>query len=712
MAEVGKAYVQILPSAKGIKGSISKQLNGEADAAGSSAGLKIGGSLVKTLTGVVAAAGIGKAISASITEGAALQQSIGGIETLFKDNADQVIQYANDAYKTAGMSANDYMETVTGFSASLLQSLGGDTKAAGDAANQAVIDMSDNANKMGTDMQSIQNAYQGFAKQNYTMLDNLKLGYGGTKEEMQRLLDDAEKLSGQEYDISSLDDVYSAIHVIQDELGITGTTAKEASETFTGSFSAMRASAKNLLGALSLGDDVTDEVQALGETVSTFVFKNLLPMIGNIIKAIPSVIKAAVPMIAEGVADFAKKIRDGVPQALASAREFVGGLISGFAEKFPEIISKAGELIGAFIMGVIEKVPELLTTGAQTISTFLSGLSERMPELIDTGGDAVSNFIVGLIEKIPSLISAIGEQLPVIVAAVGDIIIAVANFLAQNFPLFVQKGIEIIQNLAQGIVDNWPAISQAIGDMLIKLLQAIINYLPKLLQAGIQLITSLVRGMLQIRGAVVSSAGNLAQAALSRLLSFVGQMLSAGARWISSVVSGLLNGAGRLASAAASVARNALSSFLNTNWASVGSNIISGIVGGLWGAAGSLFSSLRNLASNALSAAKNALDIGSPSKVFRDEVGKWIPEGIAEGIASVDTPTVEIEKTVNGMVSATSAQLSRATLGAPQVASFPAVAGEWTINVYAAPGMDENMLADKVARRINQQIRTKGAVYA
>ena len=176
MAEVGKAYVQILPSAKGIKGSISKQLNGEADAAGSSAGLKIGGSLVKTLTGVVAAAGIGKAISASITEGAALQQSIGGIETLFKDNADQVIQYANDAYKTAGMSANDYMETVTGFSASLLQSLGGDTKAAGDAANQAVVDMSDNANKMGTDMQSIQNAYQGFAKSNYTMLDNLKLG--------------------------------------------------------------------------------------------------------------------------------------------------------------------------------------------------------------------------------------------------------------------------------------------------------------------------------------------------------------------------------------------------------------------------------------------------------------------------------------------------------------------------------------------------------
>ena len=270
--ELGQAYVQIMPSAKGISGSIQKQLDPEADSAGKSAGMKIGAGLMVAATAAVAATGValGKIISSSLSEGANLQQSLGGIETLFKGSADKVKQYANDAYKTAGLSANDYMESVTGFSASLLQSMGGDTEKAAETANMALIDMSDNANKMGTSMESIQYAYQGFAKQNYTMLDNLKLGYGGTKAEMERLLADATKLTGVEYDINNLNDVYNAIHAVQEELGITGTTARESAETFSGSLASMKSAFSNVLGGLSLGQDIQPALQALAETTSTF----------------------------------------------------------------------------------------------------------------------------------------------------------------------------------------------------------------------------------------------------------------------------------------------------------------------------------------------------------------------------------------------------------------------------------------------------------
>ena len=246
--ELGTAYVQIVPSMQGISGSLSKALGSEANSAGDEAGTNFMGSFKAKALALVAGLGIGKllkdSISASISEGAALQQSLGGVETLFKSSADTVKNYANEAYRTTGLSANKYMESVTGFSASLLQSLGGDTDKAAEVANMALVDMSDNANKMGSSMESIQFAYQGFAKQNYTMLDNLKLGYGGTKQEMQRLLADAEKLTGVKYDLNNLSDVYSAIHAIQENLDITGTTAKEAASTFTGSFESMKAAAQ------------------------------------------------------------------------------------------------------------------------------------------------------------------------------------------------------------------------------------------------------------------------------------------------------------------------------------------------------------------------------------------------------------------------------------------------------------------------------------
>ena len=283
MADLAKAYVQIVPSARGMKSGLTNIVNGEMPSGGKSAGSLFGSNLVSTIKSVITTAAIGKALSSTIMAGADLQQSLGGIETLFKDSAATVIANAEQAYKTAGMSANGYMEQVTSFSASLLQSLGGDTAKAAEVADMALTDMSDNANKFGTDMERITDAYQGFAKQNYTMLDNLKLGYGGTKTEMERLLKDAQALTGVKYDINNLSDVYNAIHVIQDELGVTGTTALEASETLTGSFNAMKASFTNVLGNLTLGRDIKPSLNALAQTTVTFLKGNLAPD-GSVVK--------------------------------------------------------------------------------------------------------------------------------------------------------------------------------------------------------------------------------------------------------------------------------------------------------------------------------------------------------------------------------------------------------------------------------------------
>lgn len=326
--ELAKAYVQIIPSAQGISGKIQQAIEPDAEVAGTS----FGGKLVGKIKGVIATAAIGKALASTISEGAALEQSLGGIETLFKDSADKVKANAAKAYQTAGMSANDYMELTTSFSASLLSSLAGDTSKAADVADMAMVDMSDNANKMGTNMEDIKNAYQGFAKQNYTMLDNLKLGYGGTKSEMERLLADAQKISGVEYNIDNLSDVYSAIHVIQGELDITGTTAKEASTTISGSFNSLKAAAKNAMGQITLGMDVGPALNQLATTLVTFAAGNLIPAIWNIASALPTAIITFISalgpqlftVVSELIPQIVNGISTGIPALYASAMQVIG----------------------------------------------------------------------------------------------------------------------------------------------------------------------------------------------------------------------------------------------------------------------------------------------------------------------------------------------------------------------------------------------------
>lgn len=375
MSDIGTAYVNIVPEAKGIKGQVTNMMNGAAGPAGTASGKLMGLKMAAAVGGVAIGAAVVTGLKKAIGEGAKLEQSVGGIETLFKDSADAVIKNAREAYRTAGISANEYMENVTSFSAGLIKSMAGDTKKAGKVADMAMIDMSDNANKMGTDMSSIQTAYQGFAKQNYTMLDNLKLGYGGTKTEMERLLADAEELTGVKYDIGNLSDVYTAIHVIQGELGITGTTAKEANETLAGSFNSMKAAFTDLMGNLATGSNVGESMKALVETAVTFLGGNLVPAIITVFKSLPEAIGALLSSDAPLMIDQAASAIDAAAPKLAeNGANMVIKLGAGIIKALPSIISVAGKLINAVLKVIVGLPVQLLAKGLAAAGQFGLGL--------------------------------------------------------------------------------------------------------------------------------------------------------------------------------------------------------------------------------------------------------------------------------------------------------------------------------------------------
>lgn len=577
---LGKAYVQIIPSAKGIQGMLGQALGGEAASAGESAGESFAGRLTGTIKKAIAAAGIGKMLGSAISEGAALEQSIGGIETLFKGSADTIKQYAANAYATAGLSANAYMETVTGFSASLLQGLGGDTAAAAEVANIALTDMSDNANKMGTDMQSIQAAYQGFAKQNYTMLDNLKLGYGGTKTEMERLLADAQKITGVKYNIDNLADVYTAIHVIQggvDELhgglgdvnkglGITGTTAKEASTTISGSMAAMKAAFSNVLGSLTIGQDVTPALEALAQTASTFLFGNLLPALVNILSALPSSILTL--------------IQTALPQFVTALMEFIPQMQAAFSERSGEVLSQGTHLFGDLLDGFFAALPQVFTAAAETIASLLSGIVEHLPEVLASGK-------------------------------------------------------EILLNVVSGVQSALPQIIGVAADTIASLLSGIVEHLPEVLAAGFDLIVSLVTGIGDALPEIITAAGE-----------------------------------------AASVLWDEIK---KVDWLQLGKDIIQGMIDGIGAMGGALWEAATNIARSAMNSVKNFFGIASPSRRMRDEVGRMIPPGIAQGIRQNISPLTDALKEVADYTSDmlrtdsyTVLQAQRVYNGVPAAAAAPA----------------------------------------
>ena len=524
--ELAKAYVQIVPSAEGIQGKITEALGGEPAAAGDTAGQSLGAQLVGTLKKVIAAAGIGKIISESINLGGALQQSLGGVETLFKDSADTVKAYAAQAYKTVGLSANDYMEQTTSFAASLLSSVSQDTQAAADLANMAMVDMADNANKMGTSMQDIQNAYQGFAKQNYTMLDNLKLGYGGTQAEMQRLLKDAEKISGVHYDLGNLADMYSAIHVIQKEMDITGTTAKEAATTLTGSFAAMKAAAENVMGNWSTGADLTEPLQALADTAQTFLVDNLLPMIGNVLAGIPEIVYSL------------------VPELLQTGTELLSSLAQGFTEGIPEFFSTA--------------LPQLLA--------FTDQLRDNAASFVDAGLNLITQLLNGLIAGLPDLI-----------AYVPDIIINICGVINDNLPKILAQGVSIIVQLIAGLVQTVPSLLANWK----KILEAVLSVISAInwLNIGKTILTGVANGVKSMGSSLLNAFKGGFSSALAWIKSLPSQAVQWGKNLIQSFINGLTGkggavGAGAIAATAgATIAKTASGNDWSSVWADANADV-------------------------------------------------------------------------------------------------------------------------------------------
>ena len=542
---IGDAYVNIIPKAPGISNQIENLMEGGAEAGGKAAGKKVGSGLLGSLGKVVTVAAVGKIMKDAFSAGGNLEQSFGGLDTIYGKAADGAKQYALQAAQ-AGISANSFAEQAVSFGAALKQSFGDDLNGAVEAANTAIMDMADNSAKMGTDISSIQAAYQGFAKQNYTLLDNLKLGYGGTKSEMERLLKDAEKLPeamGKKFDLDNLGDVYEAIHLIQGSLGLTGVAAGEAATTLTGSFGAVKASFQNLLAAMTTGEGLNQAMENLGKSAGNLL-KNVVRMLGNVARQLPQ-------------------------------------LLSGiFATIGPELLPAATGIIQGLLTGITTQLPQLLTGGMGMLQTLVQGILQAIPQLISTAGTFIPTLISGFLPMIPQLLT---------------------------------QGVGILQQLISGIAQNIPQLLSTAAEILGELIAGIIQNLPDIIMAGLDIIGALLEGIIQ----------------------FAANLVQAGPEIFAKVKEGISN----------------------ISWADIGHNIVDGIKSGIMGWAGRLADSVRNVIKDAKSAGQDEAQIGSPSKLFADEIGRWIPAGVAIGIEDNLAP---VETAMQDMLGIASSGMTRA----------------------------------------------------
>lgn len=543
-----------------------------------------------------AATGIAVLTKNALNNYAEYEQLVGGVDTLFKDSSAKVQKYAENAYKTAGLSANEYMDTVTSFSASLLQSLGGDTETAAEMANVAITDMSDNANKMGTDMTSIQNAYQGFAKQNYTMLDNLKLGYGGTKEEMQRLIDDANALNAAQgnltdYSIDSYADIVSAIHDVQTEMGITGTTAKEASTTIQGSVLSMKSAWGNLL--VGIADDNADFKTLTEQFVDSLVTvgENIIPRINVILGGISQLVTSAsttiIPMVIT-------TITDNLPALLQSAVALVGTLGQGIIDSLPAITQAAIDILFFLANGLIDNLPTLIDGIVQVTLTIVQMLTrpDFLTQLIETAILLIMTLANGLIDAIPQLIAAI----PLII---GNLIAAIVAEL----PSIIAMGIDLLFALIDGIIQCIPELVAAIPTLIIAFINGLVNNLDKIILAGPQIIISLITGLI---------------GAIPELIASVPRVIMA-----------------------------IVDTIRNYDWASIGKNIVEGLKNGIANMWSNIKNWFKDKVNGLVGGIKDALGIHSPSKVFAG-IGENMALGLGQGWEDeIDGVTGEVTKTLD-----------------------------------------------------------------
>lgn len=597
----------------------------------------------------------------------ALEQNVGGVETLFGDTADAVIAAADRAYQTAGMSANDYMSTVTSFSASLLQSLGGNTEEAAKVADMAIIDMADNANKMGTSMDMIQNAYQGFAKQNYTMLDNLKLGYGGTKTEMERLLADAQKLTGVKYDINNLNDVYQAIHVIQEEMGITGTTAKEASETLEGSMAAAKAAWDNFMNGSGDADQLADAfataadniVKNLAEIIPRFA-ETLPALAGAIVSQIPGLAAAIVPAVLSAGQSILEQARDAV-----TAFDFVAAA-EDVVQKITDFISSDG--LGSFLGCLVD-----IFTG------IVNGISSMLPVLLPALVELIAYTVTTLIDQLPALLECalqliIGladgllAALPVLVAALPEIINSVVSFLVAAAPQILQAGITLLLALVDALPTVIDALIAALPQIIESTVSTLVAAAPQIVQAGITLLLALIEAIPVI----------------------VPQIVAALPQIITAIINGLI-AAGPQVLASAQEVWGQITAAVPQLIADIGAavpEIINGIVNGLAAGASAVWDAACQLGSNILGGIKSFLGINSPSTVMAEQ-GNYIIQGLLNGLETMPDA-------VNQLFQSTLDSIT--TWGADMVARI----GEWGANMATAAGTAMNTMVQTVIQWVQQ----------
>lgn len=566
-----------------------------------------------------ASAGVAALGTACINAYADYEQLVGGVETLFKDSADTIQTYADNAYKTAGLSANEYMETVTSFSASLLQSLDGDTEKAAAAADLAITDMADNANKMGTAMESIQDAYQGFAKQNYTMLDNLKLGYGGTKEEMQRLLADAEKLSGVKYDLSSYADVVEAIHVIQTEMGITGTTAEEASTTIQGSVASMKAAWANLM--VGMADDTQDFDLLLSNFIESIgtVADNLLPRIGVVIEGMGKLVAGLAPEIASALPTLTNEL-------------------------LPNLVELGVQSISALVQGIQENVDSLAAGALSIVGTLAEGIAELLPMVADTAASLAVSLADGLTESLPNII-------PIAIETISTLV----ENLTENANTIIDAGIQIILALGEGLIAALPQLIETVPQIVINIANVINDNAPRLIKTALYLIGQLAIGLIKAISTLIANIPQIIHAIVEAFMAF--QWLNLGKQ----LIDGVANGVKKAGESMATAAKNTFSKFKSklagvevaSELKNIGKHIIDGIVGGIKNSLSRIANVAGKIKDTLLSKLKGLFKIASPSKLMKEEVGAYIGEGIAVGIEESGQMAVDAAETVaNGIIDA------------------------------------------------------------
>ena len=665
------------------------------DSSGFSAGLDNIGGIAKTglkaVTGAFAAgyAAVGAAVAgltkSAVENYAEYEQLVGGVGTLFKDSASTVMEYANNAYKTAGMSANEYMTTVTSFSASLLQSLGGDTAAAADKANLAITDMSDNANKMGTDMESIQNAYMGFAKQNYTMLDNLKLGYGGTKEEMSRLLADAQAISGVKYNTSSYADVVDAIHVIQTEMGITGTTALEASSTIQGSVTSAKAAWTNWVTGLADDSQDFDQLtQNLVESVST-AGKNMIPLItktlpnvvkgistlaGEALKQIPSFLPDLAQAGADAISDLSIALMDNADVMVDAAIEVGEIFVSSIADLFPRFAQVGVDIIASIAKSIPPMLPKIVDSGFAVISSLIMGIADTVPALVAQMQTIIDHILASIIGNLPiilqagidillSVINGITSMLPQIIDAAVIIISQLANTLMDNLPLIIAAAVDIVTALVNAAMDNLPMIIQMAVQLITSIFDTILGNLPMIIRAAVEIIITLIRALVDNIPLIIDAAVELIKSLVSGLINNIPMLIFAAIDLIRALALGLIEAIPELIMAIPEIVKAIAQGILGADWIQIGKDILFGIGNGLISGVSGIIDTVKDVAGNIASGFKDFFGIHSPSRLMRDSVGINIMRGVSVGMEDAFPETEDIA--VSGMVDLGSSMRRAAT---------------------------------------------------